>query len=106
MYLLLIFMFFLGCVQVLWAIIHAIITRNPDTRRHFGFYGIGVIAYFAILYLLLDVLSLDPDHSLVLLHFFGAAFSLAAYHVYIVANSRPGESFASNEDPFAASDLR
>jgi hypothetical protein len=106
MFLLLIFMFFLGIVQVLWAIIHAIATRNPVTRKHFGFYGAGVILYFFILWVMGTVAEMTPEDPLALIHFFGGAFALAAYHFYIVGTSRPVENPHAEGNPFETSEVR
>ena len=106
MLLLLIFMFFLGIAQVLWAIIHAIATRNPETFKHFGFYGAGVILYFLILWVMGAVAGMTPEDPLALIHFFGGAFFLAVYHVYIVATSRPVDQSVAADDPFVQGSVR
>jgi hypothetical protein len=53
-----------------------------------------------------NVAEMRPDDPLALIHFFGGAFFLAIYHVYIVATSRQGVQYDSEEDPFAASSVR
>lgn len=104
---LLIFMFFLGIVQVLWAILQALITQNHNVRRHFAFYGVGVIIYFAVLYVMVAILELPEQHPILALHFVGSAFALASYHVYIVVTSiiernamLDQQIFAHQEMPF------
>ena len=80
----LIFMFFLGCVQVIWAIIHCIATPHARIRNHFLYYLGGVIMYFVIFFML----GWGGDEYLsspaFLIHFFGSAAALCGYHVYIV----------------------
>lgn len=83
---LLIFMFFLGVVQVIWAIVHAIATRDPWVRMQFGMYGLGVAGYFLVLGCIYAIEGDGLDRPLFSLHFFGGAFALAVYHLYITVN--------------------
>ena len=106
-FLLLIFMFFLGVVQVLWALLQVILTQNPNVRRHFAFYGVGVAVYFILLYVMLVFASMQEDNPILHLHFFGSAFALASYHVFIVVLSvkernalLDAQEFQNREMPF------
>jgi hypothetical protein len=81
---LLIMMFFLGAFQLIWAIIHPIVTKYKSVRKHFGYYWIGVFAYFSILTILLNSFSrLESNHFFHAFFFLGA-FGLAAYHFGII----------------------
>jgi hypothetical protein len=85
-YFILIFMFFLGIIQVAWALIQAIITRNKRVRKHFLYYFGGVGIYFLILAMIDS--NYDYDYPVMAgVHFFGGAAALAIYHVYIVGLS-------------------
>ena len=82
------FMFLLGWIQVIWALIQMGVTKSPTVRRHFGYYFLGVGAYFILLILLEILLPMAPkSHILVEIHFFGSAFGLAIYHAFIVGMS-------------------
>lgn len=73
----------LGPIQVLWALAHGAVTNLPKVREHFGHYLAGVGFYF----LMLIVLGFQKGSDMNVyydFHFFGGAFGLAIYHVYIV----------------------
>ena len=80
----LIFMFFLGCVQVIWAIIHSIATAHARVRNHFLYYLGGVVMYFVILFMLGWGGDDRISSPVFLIHFFGSAGALCSYHIYIV----------------------
>ncbi|MEY3443888.1 MAG: hypothetical protein RLZZ519_2169 [Bacteroidota bacterium] len=82
------FMFFLGWIHVIWALIQMGVTNLPIVRRHFAYYFLGVGAYFILLFLLGMLLPMAPEnHILFEIHFFGSAFGLAIYHFVIVVMS-------------------
>jgi hypothetical protein len=85
--LLLIFMFFLGVTQVLWALLQGIVTRYDQVRQHFAYYGLGVVAYFVIWWFMFEIGHYGEMDFPFILHFFGGAAALCAYHVWIVAMS-------------------
>jgi hypothetical protein len=95
---LLIFMFFLGCTQVLWAIIHAIVTSNKQVRMHFGFYLLGVVVYFLVMWGMAGFGGQDWDHLAFGVHFYLGALILAIYHIWIVVLAvRIRNAAAANE---------
>ncbi len=83
----LLFMFAIGVTQVVWAAIQAIVTRQETVRKHFGLYGLGVILYFFIWFAMFQLGNYTEGDPLFLMHFFGGAALLCAYHVWIVAMS-------------------
>jgi hypothetical protein len=83
----LLFMFLLGVVQVVWAVIQAIATRHETVRKHFGLYGLGVILYFVIWWAMFEQGGYREEDSLFVMHFLGGAGLLCAYHVWIVVVS-------------------
>jgi hypothetical protein len=81
-------MFFLGWIQVIWAAIQIGVTKSATVRKHFGYYFLGVLSYFILLILLAMLIAIEPkSHILFEIHFFGSAFGLAIYHVFIVGMS-------------------
>ncbi len=80
----LICMFFLGIVQVLWAIILGFASNNAIVLRHLGYYAVGVGSYFAILVLLVLGIETHIGSWILAIHFFGSAACLALYHLFIV----------------------
>jgi hypothetical protein len=85
MTLLLLFMFFLGIIQIVWAAILSFVTRNTERRRHLGYYFIGVLVYFILFVPLSLGVETIVGQWLLGIHFFGSAAFLACYHFYIVA---------------------
>jgi hypothetical protein len=83
----LLFMFFVGVVQVVWAVIQALATQEAMVRKHFGRYGLGVILYFVIWWAMFELGGYREEDFLFLMHFFGGAALLCAYHVWIVVLS-------------------
>jgi hypothetical protein len=91
MILLLIFMFFLGATQLIWALVALIVTPHRMVRRHVTFYFIGVAAYFSVLFSLGNLYD-QIEHSVPYIIFFvGGAFALAIYHMLIML--KRGEFF-------------
>lgn len=86
-FLVLLFMFFLGIVQVVWALIHGFTAKDRGVRRHFGFYGIGVLLYFLLLWVNYHLTGEEWENPAFGLHFFAGAFALATYHVWIVVRA-------------------
>lgn len=94
-------MFFLGIIQLVWALIHLIVTKRPEVRRHFAFYWLGVTVYGITLTTWTYIYSLnhirvDAFSYLYYAFFFIGALSLAVYHVLIVTTKglfgRPDQS--------------
>lgn len=78
-FLALIFMFFLGTAQVLSAIVLLLVTKHDRLREHFGYYLIGVVLYFLIMYPL-GVLTQDFGNLFFISYFFAGALGLMFYH--------------------------
>ena len=89
LFFILLLMLVLGPVQVIWAFIHVAFTKDDNTRRRFGYYFIGVGIYFAVLIPMWYSFNIWHSDPLVAIHFYGGAWSLAIYHIYIVAKSIP-----------------
>lgn len=81
---LLIIMFFLGAFQLIWAIIHPIVTKYSSVRKHFAFYWIGVFVYFGLLALMIEFVPRADSSNLFLAYFFTGAWGLALYHFGII----------------------
>lgn len=77
-------MFFLGAIQLLWAVIHPIVTKIDSVRKHFIYYWIGVFAYFTIMAVWINVANRLGDSNLFIAYFFLGAWSLAIYHFGII----------------------
>ncbi len=79
---------YLGCFQILWALVHCAFTKQHAVRVHFEKYFIGVGIYFGVLVILALVLTIRYDLIVLLwIHLVGSALALAIYHFYIVALS-------------------
>lgn len=84
-----IFMFFLGVIQLIWALIHPLVSKNKDLRRHFGYYWLGVLGYAIGM---VPAFFLDgyrgPFSGIMIgwcvFFFFAGAWTLAIYHLMIV----------------------
>ena len=64
------------------------VTKSATVRKHFGYYFLGVLSYFALLILIAMTFQMAPkNHILFEIHFFGSAFGLAIHHVFIVGMS-------------------
>lgn len=100
MILILLLMLLLGPTQVIWAIIHMAVSEDLNTKRRFGYYLIGVGLYFAALIPMWSSLAGLEHEPLFALHFFGGAWSLAIYHIYIVA-----KAFTKHQPSFAQVDV-
>lgn len=81
------FMFLLGCLQVVAALIHAGTTRFDDIRRHIACYFAGVLIYFVLLAILGDFSETATGKLIFEIHFYGTAFALAGYRFGIAVVS-------------------
>ena len=84
------FMFFVGCIQLVWAFVHPLVSDNRDLRRHFGYYWIGVLLYVVGLlpFYAIDKVAAPYNDYLsgwCAIFFFVGAWTLAVYHVLIVS---------------------
>lgn len=100
MLLILLLMLLLGPTQVIWAFIHMAITEDLNTKRRFGYYLIGVGLYFAALIPMWNDLAALETDLWFSMHFFGGAWALAIYHIYIVA-----KAFTKHEPDFTQVDM-
>ena len=93
-------MLFVGPVQLIWAAIHPLVSKNKELRKHYGYYWIGVLFYFAVL-TPIYYLSDQPYFHSTILAFFGICFffsggiGLAIYHIRIIATNG---NFKQNQD--------
>ena len=100
MILILLLMLLLGPTQVIWAFIHMAVTEDLNTKLRFGYYLIGVGLYFAALIPMWNDLAALETDPLFSVHFFGGAWALAIYHIYIVA-----KAFTKHEPDFTKVDM-
>jgi hypothetical protein len=89
---LLLLMFVLGFAQLIWAFIHMATTANDTTQKHYAIYFAGVVIYFIVLFVLLQLENNFYGFEFWRkVHFVGTAFALALYHFGILcANVRLG----------------
>jgi hypothetical protein len=79
-------MLFVGPIQLVWAMIHSILTTDPVRELHYRNYFAGVGHYFVVLYfwiVLGGLTSHELFFTIAAIHFFASAIGLACYHIYI-----------------------
>jgi hypothetical protein len=98
MALILLVMFFLGSLQMLWALLQILFTRRAKVRRHLGLYFIGVAAFFILLDMLSFLMETQVGMIFYAVYFFASAWGLAYYYLLIVfmpahAEDMPASTF-------------